>query len=226
MSSATGLSWFGIFRLGLVQTCLGAIVVLTTSTMNRVMVVEFALPAMLPGVLVALHYAVQMSRPRFGYGSDVGGRRTPWIVGGMFVLALGGVGAAAGTAIMAESVTWGVVIALLSFVTIGLGVGAAGTSLLALLAKRVDVGRRAAAATIVWLMMIAGFAVTAGLAGQFLDPFTPMRLVWVTASIASIALLVTLLALRGLESAAAPGRPVAADRLTAPAASRPDFAPR
>ena len=40
------IGWIGIFRLGLVQTALGAIVVLTTSTLNRVMVVELALPAM------------------------------------------------------------------------------------------------------------------------------------------------------------------------------------
>ena len=33
------LGWLGIIRLGLVQTALGAIVVLTTSTINRVMVV-------------------------------------------------------------------------------------------------------------------------------------------------------------------------------------------
>ena len=38
---------------------------------------------------------VQISRPRLGHGSDVGGRRTPWIVGGMAVLGLGGIGAAA-----------------------------------------------------------------------------------------------------------------------------------
>ena len=220
---ATGLSWFGIFRLGLVQTSLGAIVVLTTSTMNRVMVVEFALPAMLPGALVALHYAVQMSRPRFGYGSDLGGRRTPWIIGGVMVLAIGGVGASIGTAMMAASVSWGVLVAVLSFVVIGLGVGAAGTSLLALLAKRVDVERRAAAATIVWLMMIAGFAITAGLAGNFLDPFTPERLVWVTSTIALIAVTVTLLALRGLESGIEAATRPAADRLTSPAPDRPDF---
>ena len=100
MSERVCLGWLGIVRLGLVQAALGAIVVLTTSTMNRVMVVEFALPAMLPGALVALHHVIQMSRPRFGYGSDVGGRRTPWIIGGMLVLALGGVAAAMGTALM------------------------------------------------------------------------------------------------------------------------------
>ena len=72
--TAAPLGWLGIVRLGLVQTALGAIVVLTTSTLNRVMVVELALPATLPGALVAMHYAVQVLRPRLGYGSDVSGR--------------------------------------------------------------------------------------------------------------------------------------------------------
>ena len=94
------LGWSGIFRLGLVQAMLGSVVVLTTSTLNRVMVVELALPALLPGLLVALHYAVQMTRPRMGYGSDLGQRRTPWIIGGMAVLALGGFGGAVATAWM------------------------------------------------------------------------------------------------------------------------------
>ena len=78
--NATPLGWIGIVRLGLVQTALGAIVVLMTSTINRVMVVELALPAFVPGLLVASHYAVQILRPAWGYGADVGGRRTPWIV--------------------------------------------------------------------------------------------------------------------------------------------------
>ncbi|HKK23722.1 MAG TPA: BCD family MFS transporter, partial [Pseudohaliea sp.] len=200
----------------------GAIVVLTTSTINRVMVVELALPAMLPGFLVALHHVVQMSRPHFGHRSDVGGRRTPWIIGGMFALAVGGVGAATGTAVMATSHGLGVAIAVCSFVTIGLGVGAAGTSLLALLAKRVNPGRRAAAATIVWIMMIAGFAITAGAAGHFLDPFSPERLVAVTASVSAAAFLVTLFALWGVEEAAQPVAP-AADPTDPHGAARPRF---
>ena len=43
------LTWPQIFRLGLVQMCLGAVVVLTTSTLNRLMVVELALPAVVIG---------------------------------------------------------------------------------------------------------------------------------------------------------------------------------
>ena len=113
MSPAHYLGWFGIVRLGLVQTALGAIVVLTTSTLNRVMVVEYALPAILPGALVALHYAVQLSRPAMGHGSDVGGRRTPWIIGGMACLATGGVLAALATALMARDTLSGILLAFL-----------------------------------------------------------------------------------------------------------------
>lgn len=193
------LGWIGIFRLGLVQTALGAIVVLTTSTLNRVMVVELALPAMLPGVLVALHYAVQMLRPRLGHGSDLGGRRTPWIIGGMAVLAAGGTLAAVATVLMADHFVAGVALAVLAFALIGVGVGAAGTSLLVLLAKRVDDGRRAAAATIVWMMMILGFAVTAGITGKLLDPFSGERLLQVVAGTSVCAFMLALVAVRGVE---------------------------
>ena len=201
---ARTFGWTSIVRLGFVQAALGAIVVLTTSTLNRVMVVELALPALLPGLLVGIHYAMQSLRPRMGFGSDVGGRRTPWIVGGMAVLAVGGVGAAAATALMASQLALGIAAAVVSFMVIGAGVSACGTSLLVLLAKRVDAPRRAAAATIVWLMMIVGFAVTAGIAGKLLDPYSPERLVAVTAGVAVIAMAVTLLALAGLEGAAQP----------------------
>jgi BCD family chlorophyll transporter-like MFS transporter len=107
MTSAASLGWLGIIRLGLVQTALGAIVVLTTSTLNRVMVVELALPAMLPGILVGAHYVVQLARPRFGHGSDVGGHRTRWVVGGMAVLAMSGTLAAAATGLMMQSAFMG-----------------------------------------------------------------------------------------------------------------------
>ena len=191
--------WTDIIRLGLVQACLGSIVVLMTSTLNRIMVVELALPALLPGALVALHYLVQVSRPRMGHGSDQGSRRTPWIMGGMFTLAVGALCATLSTWQLASSPFSGVLLAGLGFVLIGLGVGAAGTSLLVMLAMRVKQERRAAAATIVWLMMIVGFAVTAGTAGKLLDPYTPMRLLMVTASVCGIALVVTALALFKLE---------------------------
>jgi len=211
--------WLGIFRLGLVQTALGAIIVLTTSTLNRVMVVELALPAMLPGALVALHYAVQILRPRLGYGSDVGGRRTPWIIGGMAVLGTGGVLAAVATVLMGSDFILGTLLAIVAFVLVGIGVGACGTSLLVLLAAGVDDRRRAAAATTVWVMMIAGFVITAATAGHFLDPFSPARLVSVTAVVSILAFVLTLAATCRIEGRS----PGALDPHGAPHASAAPF---
>jgi BCD family chlorophyll transporter-like MFS transporter len=201
--TARGLSWGGILRVGLVQTALGAVVVLTTSALNRVMVVELALPATLPGLLVGIHYALQMLRPRWGYGSDMGGRRTPWILGGIAVLALGGLLAACATALMGIALWPGVALAAVAFALIGLGAGAGGTSLLVLLAARVDEARRAAAASIVWIMMIAGFVLTTAIAGRFLDPYTPERLIAVSACVSVIAMLVATLGVIGIEGPAA-----------------------
>lgn len=197
--SSFEFGWGSIFRLGLVQTALGAMVVLATSTFNRVMVVELALPAMLPGMLVALHYVVQVFRPRMGHGADVGGRSTPWILGGMAVLGFSTLAAAGATALLAESRAGGTALGVAAYLGIGAGAGAAGTSLLVLLAKRVAPARRAGAASMVWLMMIAGFAITATSAGRFLDPYSPARLVAVTACVVALALAVTVAALWRLE---------------------------
>lgn len=170
------LSWFGIARLGLVQTAIGAIMMLASSLLNRVMVVEYAQVAALPAGLVGLYHAAQLSRPRWGHGSDAGWRRTPLIVGGMAVLALGGVLAAQATILLAGPFWPAFALMLLAYAMIGIGVGAAGTSLLAMLATRTAAARRPAAASLVWIMMIFGIVVASKLAGDALEPFTPQRL--------------------------------------------------
>jgi BCD family chlorophyll transporter-like MFS transporter len=103
---------------------------------------------------------------------------------------------------MAWSVIWGGLLAMLAFSLIGLGVSASGTSVLVLLAKRVEDHRRAAAATIVWLMMISGLAVTAGVAGHLLDPYSHERLLLISCVISLVALTITFAALYQLEGAA------------------------
>ncbi|MBU3737602.1 MAG: BCD family MFS transporter, partial [Rhodoferax sp.] len=203
-----GVVPFGIWqvlRLGLVQACLGAVVVLTTSTLNRIMVVELALPALVPGLLVGWHYVVQLVRPRMGYGADRGRRCTPWMLGGTVVLAVGGVLAALGTTWMAQDWAAGLALAVLAFSLIGVGVSACGTSLLVLMAKRVPDGLRAPAATAVWMMMIFGFAVTAVTIGRLIDPYSPERLVAVSAGLGVVVVLIVTLCLWRLEGNAAAG---------------------
>ncbi|MEM7089144.1 MAG: BCD family MFS transporter [Pseudomonadota bacterium] len=193
------LSWIGIARLGLVQMCLGSIVVLTTSTLNRLMVVELALPAILPGLLVGLHYGIQISRPHWGFLSDATGRRTPWIIAGMAILAFGALGAAFCIPLFDHNFWLALAVSVLSYAVIGLGVGASGTSLLALLATATAPRRRAAAATITWLMMIAGIAITAASVGAMLDPYSARRLLVIVALIGAAAVVLTSLAVWHIE---------------------------
>jgi BCD family chlorophyll transporter-like MFS transporter len=214
------LSWVGIVRLGLVQSALGAVVALTTSTLNRVAVVEEAMPVALPAAFVAWHYVVQLSRPRWGYGSDMGHRRTPWIIGGMGVLALGAILATDATLMLAHATVLGILLALVAFTLIGAGVGAAGTSLLALLAARVAPDRRPAAASITWIMMIFGIVVSAGVGGALLQPFSDQRLAMVASGVAGVAFLISLLAVWGAEG---PSENVVAPNTGEAATPKPAF---
>jgi BCD family chlorophyll transporter-like MFS transporter len=164
------------------------------------MVVELALPAILPGALVAIHYFIQLIRPRMGFGSDQTRRASPWIRGGILVLASGGVLAAASTILLSNSVVLGIALATIAFLMIGIGVSSSGTALLVLLAKRVEPKKKAAAATCVWLMMIFGFAFTASVSGKFLTPFSFERLFIISSTVSVIAVVVTFLAIWGMES--------------------------
>lgn len=222
MSAATiatgariGLGWTDIMRMGLVQASIGAIVMLATSLLNRVMVVEYALPAALPAGLVAWHYAVQLSRPMWGHGSDKGRKRTPWIIGGMGILALGGIVAVNATILLPVSPLAGTLLAILAFSMIGAGVGAAGTSLLAMLASGVVPERRAAAAAITWIMMVAGIVMAAATAGSLIDPFSEQRLAIVSGGVALCAFVLACVAIAGIEKRLVPPPHPNADAPTA-----------
>ena len=120
----------------------------------------------------------------------------------MTVLASGGMLGAWAVVEIPQSLAWGLSLLTLAFFLIGLGVSACGTAVLVLLAKRVEADRRAGAATMVWLFMIAGFAITAGTAGHYLDPYSEGRLLAVAATITGLAIVATGLLLWGLEGTA------------------------
>ena len=213
-------SWPAIIRIGLVQTALGAVVVLCTATINRVMIVELSLLAVIPAMLVGLYHGFQLLRPKWGHGADKGGRRSPWILGGMTVLAAGTVGAAAATAWM-ETAFWpGLALAVAAFACVGLGLGASATNLLAMLAAHVAPERKTAAGSLVWILMIAGLAASGITIGQVLDPYSGARLIMVSACVAAICIAVTALALWGLEARVRTDAPTAAPRVAFSAALR------
>ena len=194
-----GFGWLAIARLGLVQAAIGAVTMLATSLLNRLMVLEYGLAASIPAGLVAWHYMVQFSRALWGHGSDRGRRRTPWIVAGMATLGAGALLAVRGVTLLDDAHRTGLALCITGFTLIGAGVGAAGTSVLALLAGGVAPERRAAAAATTWIMMVFGIVVAAGTAGALLDPYSEARLLQVAAGLVAVALTLTLAATFRLE---------------------------
>ena len=112
-------TWLRSLRL--VQASIGALVMLASTVLNRVMVVELGLAAAIPAGLVAWHYAVQLGRPLWGHASDKGSNRTVWIIGGLAVLAAGGLLATQATLMMEASFGTAFAIAVLAYALIGAG---------------------------------------------------------------------------------------------------------
>ena len=193
------MNWFSILRLGLVQLCIGSSVVIPLSTLNRLMKVELALPATIAGFLIALHYAVQLTRVNLGYLSDKTQNRSQWIIFGMLILGIGGVLASVSIPLIESNFAYGIMLALFSYTLIGFGVGAAGTPLLALLASYSSKSQKGFAASITFLMMILGLAITGITAGIILDPYSHQKLMKITASLAIITNILSYLSLKNLE---------------------------
>ncbi len=195
----TGFGWVAIVRIGLVQASIGALVMLATTVLNRLMVVELGLLAAVPAGLVAWHYAVQLGRPLWGHASDKGNNRTRWIIGGVAVLAAGGLLATQATVLMGSSFWLGFALAVLAYSLIGAGVGAGGTSALALLASGVAPQRRAAAAAVTWIMMVAGIVSSSFAVSALIDPFSFERLMVVASGLALAMVTLTVIATVRLE---------------------------
>lgn len=192
------LGWGGLIRLCLANAAIGGLAALPVNLFNRLMTVELAWPAILPGLLVALHYGVQLTRPYWGHRSDARGGRTPFILGGIAMVGAGLVATAWAIAWI-ENSALALAIWIVSYAAIGLGIGAAGTSFLALLASAASDRQKGAMATLAWLMLIFGAIVASIGTGIALEPYSPDRLMAVVPVVALIALVLSFVATVGVE---------------------------
>jgi BCD family chlorophyll transporter-like MFS transporter len=192
--------WSAIVRVGVVQACIGALVVLITATMNRVMVVELGLPATLAGGLVALYYTIQLGlRPRMGHLADHSRALPRWIAGGIGILATGVTLAATALGFVASAPALGYPLLVGAFLLVGLGASTAGTLGLTLLSLRVAPARHARAAAIAWLFLIVGFIVSTIVAGKLLEPFSMEALRRTALTIGGGCTVAAILAMLGIE---------------------------
>jgi hypothetical protein len=178
-----------LLRLSLFQVTVGMALVLLVGTLNRVMIVELAVPASLVSVMLALPLLFAPFRTLIGFRSDthvsaLGLRRVPYIwkgtmyqFGGFAImpfalLVLSGYGEAI------DAPRWiGLSSAALAFLLVGAGVHMVQTVGLALATDLVKEEDQPKVVGLMYVMLLFGMVVSALVFGALLENYTPGRLV-------------------------------------------------
>jgi MFS transporter, BCD family, chlorophyll transporter len=196
-----------LLRLSLFQVTVGMALVLLVGTLNRVMIVELAVPAALVSVMLALPLLFAPFRTLIGFRSDthvsaLGLRRVPYIwkgtmyqFGGFAImpfalLVLSGYGEAI------DAPRWiGLGSAGLAFLLVGAGVHMVQTVGLALATDLVREEDQPKVVGLMYVMLLLGMVASALVFGALLEDYTPGRLVQVIQGAAVVTVVLNLLAL-------------------------------
>ena len=226
-AASEGLPLGQLLRLGLFQVSVGMATVLLLGTLNRVMIVELSVPALIVALMIALPVLSAPFRALLGFRSDthrsaIGWKRIPylwfgslWQMGGFaimpFALILLG-----GDQVLGP--TWaGELLAALAFVMAGLGLHMTQTAGLALASDRATDETRHRVVALLYVMFLLGMAISAVIVGALLQDYSDIRLIRVVQGCALATLVLNLIALWKQEKV----RPMSAAERSAP---RPRFA--
>jgi BCD family chlorophyll transporter-like MFS transporter len=215
-----------LLRLSLFQVSVGMATVMLLGTLNRVMIVELSVPAMLVAIMIAIPVLVAPFRAILGFRSDthksaLGWKRVPymwfgtlWQFGGLAImpsclLVLGG-------DVYHEIPFAGEVLAALAFLMTGLGLHMTQTAGLALASDRASDETRPRVVALLYVMFLVGMGVSAIVIGWLLRDFTAIKLIQVVQATAAMTLVLNLIALWKQEHV----RPMSAEERAQP---RPSF---
>ena len=196
-----------LLRLSLFQVTVGAALVLLVGTLNRVMIVELAVPATLVAGMLALPLLFAPFRTLIGHRSDqhksaLGLRRVPYIwkgtmyqFGGFAImpfalLVLSGYGEAV------DAPRWiGLSSAALAFLLVGAGLHIVQTAGLALATDLVREDDQPKVVGLMYVMLLFGMVLSALIYGALLENYTPGRLIQVIQGTAVLTIGLNLFAL-------------------------------
>ncbi|AEB08022.1 MFS transporter [Desulfobacca acetoxidans] len=189
----------------MVRFAASLLVVLLTNVLNRVLIVEYQTPATLVTFIFAFQHLATPSGLIAGYFSDRyyrrGGRRGPFIIGGMVLSA----------SIMPIFPSWGMFFASqpqhpLSFwlgaglfALFGVGLTVSATAVNALLVDELPEAQRGAGMTLVWLLTLAGFIIGSAFFHYLLPGSQIYRLKAIFWLFTILALAIVLGSVRGVE---------------------------
>jgi BCD family chlorophyll transporter-like MFS transporter len=221
-AASEGLPLGQLLRLALFQVSVGMASVMLLGTLNRVMIVELSVPAMIVAFMIALPVLIAPFRALLGFRSDthrsaIGWKRIPylwfgslWQFGGLAVmpfalLVLGG-------DVAYEIPFAGEVLAALAFLMTGLGMHMTQTAGLALAADRASDETRPRVVALLYVMFLIGMGLSAIVIGFLLRDFSNLTLVRVVQGAAVVGILLNLVALWKQESV----RPMSREEREAP----------
>ncbi len=215
-----------LMRLSLFQISVGMAQVLLLGTLNRVMIVELSVPAMIVAAMIAIPVLVAPFRAALGHRSDthrsaIGWKRVPflwfgslWQMGGLAVMPFALI-VLSGDQVHGPA--WaGEVLATLAFLMAGLGMHMTQTAGLALAADRASDDTRPRVVALLYVMYLVGMGISALIVGWLLRDFTPLTLVRVVQGCGAVTLILNILALWKMEQV----RPMSRAERAAP---RPAF---
>jgi BCD family chlorophyll transporter-like MFS transporter len=204
-AASEGLPMRQLLRLSLFQISVGMATVLLLGTLNRVMIVELSVPAMVVALMIAIPVLVAPFRALLGHRSDthrsaIGWKRIPylwfgslWQMGGLAVMPFALIVLSGD---QTHGPAWaGEVLAALAFLMTGLGLHMTQTAGLALASDRADDRTRPRVVALLYVMFLLGMGVSAVIVGWLLRDFDPITLVRVVQGCGAATLILNLIAL-------------------------------
>ncbi|MFQ6546636.1 MFS transporter [Aestuariibius sp. 2305UL40-4] len=215
-----------LLRLSLFQISVGMAAVMLLGTLNRVMIVELSVPAIVVATMIAIPVLVAPFRAILGFRSDtyrsaIGWKRIPylwfgslWLFGGLAIMPMALIVLSGDHA---TGPAWaGEVGAALAFLLTGLGMHMTQTAGLALAADRATDETRPRVVALLYVMFLIGMGVSALIIGGLLRDFSQLRLIQVVQGAAVVVIILNVVALWKQERLA----PMSREEREAP---RPDF---
>lgn len=204
-AASKGLPLAQLLRLSLFQISVGMATVMLLGTLNRVMIVELSLSAMVVAAMIAIPVLVAPFRALLGFRSDtyrsaIGWKRVPYLwfgtlyqFGGLAIMPMALLVLSGDRTLDAG---WaGQVGAALAFLLTGLGMHMTQTAGLALAADRADEETRPKVVALLYVMFLIGMALSAIVIGTLLRDFSALRLVQVVQGTAVVTITLNLIAL-------------------------------
>ncbi|MFM7334911.1 MAG: PucC family protein [Tabrizicola sp.] len=193
-----------LWRLALFQVSVGMAQVLLLGTLNRVMIVELSVPAMVVALMISIPILVAPFRALLGHRSDtyrsaLGWKRIPylwfgslWQMGGLAVMPFALIVLSGD---QFKGPAWaGEVLAALAFLMAGLGMHMVQTAGLALAADRANDDTRPRVVAMLYILYLSGMGLSALLVGFLLRNYEPIWLVQVVQGCGAATLILNIIA--------------------------------